>query len=93
MSRRGNPKVTRKHKLDMKERRDQHLFAKPVQIIQAVATCQRSNLQQNKQKNGEKPVPSPEWLRGLQKWKKSPWICFLFYKDKNTTWEPVTVKQ
>lgn len=47
MSRRGNPKVTRKHKLDMKERRDQHLFAKPVQIIQAVATCQRSNLQKN----------------------------------------------
>lgn len=85
MSRRGNPKVTRKHKLEMEERRDQHLFAKPVQIIQAVATCQRSNLQQNKQKNGEKPVPSPEWLRGLHKWKKSPWIFYVFSFTKTKT--------
>lgn len=57
----GNSKVMKKHKLEMKERRDQYLFAKPVQIIQAAATNQRSDLQQKEHKNGAKPVPSPEW--------------------------------
>lgn len=51
----------KKKNLEMKERRDQYLFAKPVQITQAAATSQRSDLQQNEHKNGEKPMPSPEW--------------------------------
>lgn len=42
-----NPKVTGKGKFEMEKGRDQHLFAKPVQIIQAVATYQRSDLHQS----------------------------------------------
>lgn len=60
-SRGENSKVMKKKNLEMKERRDQYLFAKPVQITQAAATIQRSDLQQNEHKNGEKPMPSPEW--------------------------------
>lgn len=48
--------MAEKSKLVMEEGRDQHLFAKPVQIIQAVVSNQRLDLCQSE----EKPVPSPE---------------------------------
>lgn len=47
MTRGGNTKVTGKGKFEMEEGRDQHLFAKPVQIIQAVATYQGPVLHQS----------------------------------------------
>lgn len=67
MSREGNSKVTGKGKFEMEDGRDQHLFAKLVQIIQTVPTYQGSDLQQSDKKNGEKPVFSPAWLWKLHR--------------------------